>query len=60
MNIYILYFILIITTRYVYGENIITDRECEPINTLLNKEKLNNCCKETGITCNTTGHIIEM
>jgi len=63
MNLYIFYFILTITPKFIHGENTTTSNgECEPINTLLGKNKSNNCCLETGITCDNDndGHVTEM
>jgi len=61
MNIYTFCFILTITTKFIYGKNITTSNaECEPINNLLGKNKLNDCCLETGISCDNDGHITEM
>eukprot|EP00833_Pecoramyces_ruminatium_P004153 jgi/Orpsp1_1/1178185/evm.model.c7180000064356.1 len=36
-----------------------TDGECNPVNTLLGKDKSNNCCLEKGITCE-NGYIIKI
>jgi len=33
--------------------------ECDPVNSLLKKEKSNNCCLEEGIACE-NGHVTKM
>jgi len=59
MNIYIFVFVLFVSTKFIYGQEIAVDGECNPVNTLLGKDKSNNCCLEKGITC-VNGHITKM
>jgi len=59
MNIYIFVFILFVTTKFIYGQEIAADGECNPVNTLLKKDKSYNCCLEENITC-VDGHITKM
>jgi len=59
MNIYYYFFILIFTTKFIYGQEIAVDGECKPVNKLLHKKKSNNCCLEKGITC-VNGHITKI
>jgi len=56
MKLYNILIILIIKIIFIYGQNTAADGECKPVNTLLKKDKSNNCCLENGITCE-NGHI---
>jgi len=59
MKLYYFLLILITKTTFIYGQNTAAGGECDPVNTLLKKDKSYNCCLEEGVTCS-GNHITSM
>jgi len=59
MKSYYFFLFLITQTTYIFGEEIAAAGECDPVHTLLNSNKSENCCSYEGVTCQ-NNHIISM
>jgi len=59
MKLYYFLLVLIAKITLIYGQETAAAGECNPVNTLLKKAQLNNCCLENGIICK-NGHINTM
>jgi len=58
MNLYLLFFTLVITASFVYGSSIAA--ECNILNGFSGLTVSDDCCSQNSIKCNDEGYVTEM